>query len=77
MYVITNDDIFGSNVLYLRTKRGVSLECLAKILGITSYQLQLIEQGYLRDIDTTLLEQICKYFAVSPQPILCYDLTEC
>ncbi len=76
MYVITNDDIFGSNVLYLRTNRGISQECLAKTLGITSYQLQLIEQGYLRDIDAELLEKICTFFSVSHQSILRYDLTQ-
>jgi len=65
MIFITNDDVMGKNIRYLRCKKGIECDVLAKQFGITLQELSWIEDGYLQEMDGQILLNICQFFHIS------------
>ena len=64
MIFVTNDDVMGKNIRYLRCKNGITQDVLAKQSGITLQELWWIEDGSLQEIDGQILFNICQFFNI-------------
>ena len=62
MIFVTNDDVMGKNIRYLRCKNGIARDVLAKQSGIPLQELSWIEDGCLQEIDGQMLFNICQFF---------------
>jgi DNA-binding XRE family transcriptional regulator len=62
------DLIVGERLAALRTTRGVSLDQLGSVLGITGNEVADFESGAAR-VPPSLLIEICKYFQVTLQSL--------
>ena len=56
MKVLTNNDIFGKNLKYIREYNGFTPKYMAKILNITEEKLHLMEIGQDMEIDHLTVE---------------------
>ena len=70
MIFVTNDDVMGSNIRYLRQREHLSPEVFAKNLGISVSALQRIENGEILEIEAWVLNQICEYFSTDVQTLV-------
>ena len=48
MIILTNNDRMGKNILSLRQKKNLSLDSLARFVGMDAKDLNAIEQGTLQ-----------------------------
>ena len=76
MIFVTNDDVMGKNIRYLRQRWGLTLEELAEIAGLSSARLYDIEVGICMEIDARALENICSFFHMDVQTIVERNLAE-
>ena len=64
MIFVTNDNVMGKNIRYLRCKNGIAHDVLAKQSGISLQELSRIENGSLQEIDGQILLNICHFFHI-------------
>ena len=64
MIFVTNDNVMGKNIHYLRCKNGIAHDVLAKQSGISLQELSRIENGSLQEIDGQILLNICHFFHI-------------
>lgn len=76
MIIETSGDTLSKNLVYLRTKYALSRRALAKLIGISPYTLQGIENGTLYPaLSAGAFTRICEVFHVSPDTLAQTDLT--
>lgn len=60
-------EIFMENIAYLRKKNGYTKKRMAKLLGISVYQLNLIEKGIMpKKLSVAVLFSIHNSFGLMP-----------
>jgi len=64
MIFVTNDDVMGKNIRYLRQKKGITCKQLAWLAGIRFRDLYCIEEGKQLEIDGEVLKNICEFFHI-------------
>lgn len=62
MIIVTNSDILGKNIRFLREKQGLSSKALAELAGWDALLLEELELDISREIDSHILAQISKVF---------------
>jgi transcriptional regulator with XRE-family HTH domain len=70
MFLVTNDNVMGSNIRFLRQQNNIGLDEFAKRLGITASDLEAIETGENRQIDDWVLNQIFEIFSTDVQTLV-------
>ena len=61
MIFVTNDDVMGKNIRYLRCKTGIASDILVQESGVAAQELSWIENGHLQEIDSQILLNICRW----------------
>jgi len=64
MIIVTNSDILGKNIRFLREKHCISRVALSDRIGWDIAQMQAVEEGRSYDIDSVILEKLCTLFEV-------------
>lgn len=62
MIIVTNSDILGKNIRYLRQKQGMTCKALSDLVGWDDLLLEELEADISREIDSKILAQISKVF---------------
>ena len=62
MFIVTNSDIMGKNIAYLRRQHGLSREKLGQMVDIEELELRDIENGDIYEIDSVSLSMLCEIF---------------
>lgn len=62
MIIVTNSDILGKNIRFLREKQGLGSKALADLVGWDALLLEELELDISREIDSHILAQISKVF---------------
>ena len=62
MIIVTNSDILGKNIRFLREKQGLGSKALADLVGWDVLLLEELELDISREIDSHILSQISKVF---------------
>ena len=70
MIFVTNDDVMGKNIRFLRQRQGLYPEKFAEIVGMDPDDLFAIEEGLLMDIDAQVLLNISNFFHMETQCIV-------
>ena len=70
MIFVTNDDVMGKNIRYLRQLHGLSLQIFAARMGIEPDDLEAIESGRLMEIDGRVLHNICRFFHIPMEALV-------
>ena len=70
MIIVTNSDIMGKNIRYLRRRKWMSRRKLSGLVRLPVEELKRIEEGKTYDIDSIVLSDICWLFHVEMQTIL-------
>ena len=73
-HTITND-IFGNNLLFLRTKYSLSRMALSKLLGTAAVLIAKWETCKIHPtLSEEMLQRICVIFQVSMEDLLCVPM---
>ena len=70
MIVVTNNDRMGKNLKKLRCKHNLSQEALAQLIGISGCSLDAIERGKQLEIDTQVIDKICRHFGIGVSALM-------
>ncbi|MCA0427932.1 MAG: LexA family transcriptional regulator [Bacteroidetes bacterium] len=70
------DVLFGSNLRFLRNRKGLSQEQLAQEFGVTRSKLNSYENSVALNPPIDLIIQVSRYFEVPVEPLLLSDLSE-
>ena len=62
MIIVTNSDILGSNICFLRKSLGMTRQELAEHIGWDKFLLAELEEDIVREIDSRILIRICDFF---------------
>ena len=62
MIIVTNSDILGSNIRFLRKHLGLTRQELAERIGWDDLLLAELEEDIVREIDSQVLIIICDFF---------------
>ena len=74
MKIVANNTILGNNLRYLREKTGMSWERLEELVLWDMFDMEDLESGNLFEIDSEILERICRVFSVDMNDILTKEL---
>ena len=70
MFLVTNDNVMGNNIRFLRQQNNIGLDEFAKRLGISASDLEAIETGVNRQIEDLVLNQIFEIFSTDVQTLV-------
>jgi transcriptional regulator with XRE-family HTH domain len=70
MFLVTNDNVMGNNIRFLRQQNNIGLDEFAKRLGISASDLEAIETGENRQIEDWVLNQIFEIFSTDVQTLV-------
>ena len=70
MFLVTNDNVMGNNIRFLRQQNNIGLDEFAKRLGISASDLEAIETGENRQIEDLVLNQIFEIFSTDVQTLV-------
>lgn len=70
MFLVTNDNVMGNNIRFLRQQNNIGLDEFAKRLGISASDLEAIETGVNRQIEDWVLNQIFEIFSTDVQTLV-------
>ena len=73
MIIVTNSDILGRNIRFLREKQGLSSKALADLVGWDDLLLEELEEDISREIDSRILASISKVFHRNMNDMLTKD----
>lgn len=73
---MTNQEIFGNNIMYLRQKNAITQQKLADEIGLTRKQLSDYENGKVKRMSNDVVRDISIYFGVSRSVIDTVSLSE-
>ena len=62
MIIVTNSDILGSNICFLRKSLGMTRQELAEHIGWDDLLLAELEEDIVWEIDSQILIRICDFF---------------
>ena len=74
MKIIANNTILGNNLRYLREKAGISWEQFEELVLWDMFDMEDLESGSLFEIDSEILERICRVFSVDMNDMLTKEL---
>ena len=70
MMFVTNDEVMGKNIRFLRQRENISLEEFAQSIGLSTSALDTIETGKCHEIEAWVLNLICDYFFTDVQTLV-------
>ena len=62
MIIVTNSEILGKNIRFLREKNGMTRKALAELTGWDDLLLEELEEDISREIDSDVLAEIAGVF---------------
>ena len=62
MIIVTNSNILGCNICFLRESFGMKRQELAEQIGWDALLLEELEEDIVREIDSQILTRICNLF---------------
>lgn len=74
--ILTYDDTFCNNVIYLRKKKKVSRMKLSQLTNVTENAIISLESGNAHIFDRVDVDSMCKFFGVTEEMLLSEDLTQ-
>ena len=74
MIIVTNSDILGKNIRYLRRKHWMTRKKLAALVQWDADAMKAMEKGKLRDIEQDTLFSICRLFDVDVMTLMTVEL---
>ena len=74
MIIVTNSDIMGKNIRYLRRKNWLSRRRLALLVRWDAASIRAMEKGTLRDIEKDILFLLCGLFEVDCMTLMTTEL---
>ena len=76
MIIVTNSDVLGKNLHYLRRKRWMSRRKLAALAGWKPSAVRAVELDLLRDVEHSVLRRLAALFELDIQTLLTQKLWE-
>ncbi len=70
MIIVTNSDIMGKNIAFLRRKLGYTRAELSALCGTEELELRDIEQGEVFEIEAEELRALCRIFQVDMERLV-------
>lgn len=74
MIIVTNSDILGKNIRYLRRKNWMTRRKLASLVRWDAASIKAMEKGQLRDIEKDTLFLLCRLFETDVMTMMTVDL---
>ena len=74
MKIVANNTILGNNLRFLREKMGMSRERLEELVLWDMFDMEDLESGNLFEIDSEILERVCRVFSVDMNDMLTKEL---
>ncbi len=74
MKIVTNSDILGKNIWYLRRKHWLTRKKLASLVQWDADDLKAMEKDQMRDIEKDTLFLICRLFDVDVMTLMTVEL---
>ena len=74
MIIVTNSDILGRNIRYLRRKHWMTRQKLAALVKWDAGAMKALETGKSRDIDDRALFQLCQHFDLDAMLLMTEEL---
>ena len=62
MIIVTNSDILGKNIRFLRQQQGMTCRALAELVGWDDLLMEELEEDISREIDSRILAEIAEVF---------------
>ena len=74
MIIVTNSNILGENIRYLRRKNWMTRRKLASLVRWDAASIKAMEKGQLRDIEKDTLFLLCRLFETDVMTMMTVDL---